>query len=105
MYRDLDSNLQAMLKNMLNWGYIYIGRTGVGLTYSFKREYYKKSGKALEDAKQWLSDQEIELLTVVCFEGPKYVPYKRMEDVLYRTTTITNPPPVAQREVGKQQQQ
>lgn len=93
MYRDLDANLKVMLRNMCNWGFVYIGRTGVGLTYSFKREYYQRSGKALEEAHRWLSEAEVEILTVVAFEGPKWVPYTRIEEIAYKTTTRTTNAP------------
>lgn len=84
LYRDLDANLRAILIEMSNWGFIYLGRTGAGLTYSFRRAYFKMGTKAIRtEAAKYIGDDGLRILQLIAIEGPKWVPYKRVEDAYY----------------------
>lgn len=118
LYRDCDQTLKEVLRGMCNWGFIYLGRTGAGLTHTFRKEWLKLGGKAIEQhASQLLGEHAKRLLEVICVEGPKWVPYTRLEDALYdvnpfqkASTTIkknNNKPPKTKRRksVKKKKQQ
>lgn len=84
MFRDLASDVQELLKNLSMYGYIYIGRTGVGLTTSFRKETFKVGTiKACKEATQFVDEISSQVLEVVAMEGPKWVPFRRIEETVY----------------------
>jgi hypothetical protein len=64
-------------------GFIYIGRTGIGTTYAFRREILKVGTiKAIELHGKNLATEELDILELISIEGPKWVPYKRIIEVI-----------------------
>ena len=84
LFGECTEEVQSLLKKMSLWGYIYIGRTGVGLTTSFRKETYKVGTfKACAEATRFLDQRSVKVLELIAVEGPKWVPYKRIEEVYY----------------------
>jgi len=84
MFRDCTSDVQRDLIDLSLKGYIYIGRTGAGLTNNFRQQTFKTGTiKAIEEEKTFLGEKKAELLQLIAIEGPRWVPFKRIEDVYY----------------------
>jgi len=84
MFRDCTEVLQHDLIELSVKGYIYIGRTGAGLTNNFRQQTFKVGTfKAIEDEKTFLGQKNAEILQLIAVEGPRWVPFKRIEDVYY----------------------
>jgi len=84
LFSDLTPPVKDLLKQLSVWGYIYIGRTGAGLTTSFRKETYKVGTlKACQEATRFIPEESAKILELIAIEGPRWVPYKRIEDVFY----------------------
>jgi hypothetical protein len=87
LFGDLTDPVRSLLRQLSVWGYIYIGRTGVGLTTSFRKETYKVGTlKACQEATRFIPEASAKILELIAIEGPKWVPYKRIEDAYYGVT-------------------
>jgi len=87
MFRDLPDWLQDALRRLSSDGYIYIGRTGAGLTYDFRRACMKAGTiKAIDETMEYHSLEDKILVELVATEGPRWVPYLRIQE--YCTTGI-----------------
>jgi len=85
MFRDLHPEIQHTLRRLSRDGFIYIGREGIGLTNLFRREVLKHGTvKAIERHAANLPPEESLLLEVVAVEGPRWIPYGRVVDVLWQ---------------------
>lgn len=79
MFKDLPLWLQDILRSLSREGFIYIGRTGPGLTWSFRRECMKLGTiKAIEQHMKYQDLEEKILVELIATEGPRWVPYKRI---------------------------
>ena len=79
MFRDLPMWLQDILRDLSRGGWIYIGRTGPGLTWSFRRECMKHGTlKAIEDTMKYRELDQKLLVELIAVEGPRWVPYTRI---------------------------
>ncbi|MBW2559551.1 MAG: hypothetical protein JRE40_01725 [Deltaproteobacteria bacterium] len=87
MFRQLPEWLQDLLREISREGFIYIGRTGPGLTYSFRRECMKRGTiRAIEEHMAYRELDEKLLVELIAVEGPRWVPYTRILE--YCTTEI-----------------
>jgi hypothetical protein len=83
LFHEAPEWIQQVLRQLSREGYIYIGRTGVGLSYAFRRECYKQGTiKAIEATAQYHELGYRILLELIATEGPKWVPYERIQDAL-----------------------
>ena len=81
MFCDLDGRLQGLLRDLSRDGFLYLGRTGSGLTYNFRRACYLKGTiKAIEETAQFHDQPSRLLLELVAVEGPKWVSYERIQE-------------------------
>ena len=81
MFRDVPTWIQDVLRDMSREGYIYIGRTGVGLTYDFRRACMKiGTYKAIDKYLEYRNLEEKLLIELIATEGPRWVPYTRIEE-------------------------
>ena len=79
MFKDLPVWLQDKLREISREGFIYIGRTGPGLTWTFRRETMKLGTfKAIEKHMEYMDVEEQLLVELIATEGPRWVPYKRI---------------------------
>jgi len=79
MFRDLPDWLQDILRLLSRDGYIYIGRTGVGLTYDFRHACMKLGTiKAIDQTMEYHNLEEKILVELIAMEGPRWVPYNRI---------------------------
>jgi len=85
MFRDLPEWIQRMLRELSRDGYIYIGRTGCGLTYDFRKACMKEGTiKAIDRTLEYHGLEEKILVELIATEGPRWVPYARIQE--YCTT-------------------
>ena len=83
MFAEVPEWIQQVLRQLSREGYIYIGRTGVGLSYAFRKECYKLGTiKAIEETAQYHDLGYRILLELIATEGPKYVAYDRILSVM-----------------------
>jgi hypothetical protein len=81
MFCDLDDRLQVLLRDLSRDGFLYLGRTGAGLTYNFRRACYLKGTiKAIEETAEFHDDPCRLILELVAVEGPKWVSYERIQE-------------------------
>ena len=79
MFRQLPGWLQDILRDLSREGYIYIGRTGAGLSYDFRRACMKTGTfKAIDRYMEYRSIEDKVLIELISTEGPRYVPYLRI---------------------------
>jgi len=79
MFRDLPEWIQQLLRALSRDGYIYIGRTGCGLTYDFRKTCMKEGTIKAIDRTLAYHDLEFKLLVeLIATEGPRWVPYTRI---------------------------
>lgn len=84
MFRDCTDDVQQLLIDLSLKGYIYIGRTGAGLTQDFRQATFKHGTiKAIEEERNFLGDLKAKVLQLIAIEGPRWVPFKRIEDEYY----------------------
>jgi hypothetical protein len=84
MFRDCTEEVQQHLIELSCKGYIYIGRTGAGLTNDFRRSTFQHGTiKAIEDEKTFIGEVKAKILQLIAIEGPRWVSFKRIEDVYY----------------------
>jgi hypothetical protein len=81
MFCDVDDRLQVLLRDLSRDGFLYLGRTGSGLTYNFRRACYLKGTiKAIEETAEFHDQPSRLLLELVAVEGPKWVSYERIQE-------------------------
>ena len=79
MFKDLPVWLQDVLRSLSREGFIYIGRTGPGLTWPFRRETMKQGTiKAINQHMEYFGIEEKLLVELIAVEGPRWVSYKRI---------------------------
>jgi len=79
MFRDLPQWLQDVLRDLSRGGWIYVGRTGVGLTYAFRKECMRSGTfKAIDETMSYHELDDKLLIELVATEGPRWVPYSRI---------------------------
>jgi|YelNatPaOPRAMG01_1025707.scaffolds.fasta_scaffold05917_19 hypothetical protein len=84
LFREMTSDVQRLLIDLSLKGYIYIGRTGCGLTQDFRQQTFKHGTiKAIEQEKPFIGEIQAKILTLISIEGPRWVPFKRIEDEYY----------------------
>jgi len=87
MFRDLPDWLQDRLRDLSRAGFIYVGRTGCGLTHLFRRECMNQGTIKAIDKHMEYHDLEDKILTeMIATEGPRWVPYLRIRE--YCTTSL-----------------
>lgn len=78
-FRDLPEWLQQLLRNLSRDGYIYLGRTGPGLTYDFRRACMKIGTiKAIDKTMEYHALEDKILVELIATEGPRWVSYNRI---------------------------
>lgn len=81
MFRDLPTWIQDALRDLSREGFIYIGRTGPGLTYDFRKACMKVGTfKAIDQHMEYRSIEEKILIELIATEGPRWVPYTRIKE-------------------------
>jgi len=84
MFRDCTDDVREDLIDLSLKGYIYIGRTGAGLTQDFRQTTFRRGTiKAIEAERTFLGDKKAKILQLIAIEGPRWVPFKRIEDEYY----------------------
>ncbi len=84
MFRDLSAELQKHLVDLSVNGYIYIGRTGIGLTGDYRKSTLQQGTlKVIEAEKRFIGEVKAGILQLVAIEGPKWVPFTRIEEEYY----------------------
>jgi len=79
MFRDLPTWIQDILRGLSRDGYIYIGRTGCGLTYDFRKACMKEGTiKAIDRTLAYHDLENKILVELIATEGPRWVPYLRI---------------------------
>jgi len=79
MFRDIPDWLQDILRQLSRDGYIYIGRTGPGLTYDFRKACMKLGTiKAIDQTMEYHSLEDKILVELIATEGPRWVSYARI---------------------------
>jgi len=87
MFRELPDWIQDILRQLSRDGYVYIGRTGCGLTYDFRRECMKSGTiKAIDQTMEYHNIEDKILVELIATEGPRWVPYLRILE--YCTTGV-----------------
>jgi len=87
MFRDLPEWIQATLRTLSREGYIYIGRTGPGLTYDFRKACMKEGTiKAIDRTMEYHGIEDKILVELIATEGPRWVSYARILE--YCTTGL-----------------
>jgi hypothetical protein len=83
LFRESPEWIQQVLRQLSRDGYIYIGRTGVGLSYAFRRACYNQGTiKAIEETAQFHDLGYRILLELIATEGPKWVGYERIAEYI-----------------------
>lgn len=111
LFREAPEWIQQVLRQLSRDGYIYIGRTGVGLSYAFRKgpdmffnivslfsqtvdegsltECYRLGTiKAIETTAKFKDLGERLLLELIATEGPKWVAYERIIEVCEKIAPI-----------------
>ena len=79
--RDLPEWLMDILRHLSRDGYIYIGRTGAGLTWDFRRACMKTGTiKAIDKTMEYHSLEDKILVELIATEGPRWVSYQRIRE-------------------------
>jgi len=79
MFRDLPDWIQDIVRRLSSDGYVYIGRTGAGLTYDFRRECMKRGTlKAIDETMEYHDLEDKLIVDLIATEGPRWVPYLRI---------------------------
>jgi len=87
MFRDLPEWLQDRLRDLSREGYIYVGRTGVGLTHAFRKECMNQGTiKAIDKHMEYHGVESKILIELIATEGPRWVGYARILE--YCTTGL-----------------
>jgi len=87
MFRDLPEWIQNSLRTLSREGYIYIGRTGPGLTYDFRKACMKEGTiKAIDRTMEYHGIEDKILVELIATEGPRWVSYARILE--YCTTGL-----------------
>jgi hypothetical protein len=83
MFSDVVEYGRDLLRDLSRGGFIYIGRTGVGLTNKFRKLCYEEGTlKAIESTAEFHDLASKIVLEIVATEGPRWVPYTRINEVL-----------------------
>jgi len=87
MFRDLPDWIQDILRDLSREGYVYIGRTGAGLTYDFRKACMKEGTiKAIDRTMEYHGIEDKILVELIATEGPRWVSYTRILE--YCTTGV-----------------
>ena len=80
MFRQLPEWIQDVLRDLSREGYLYIGRTGAGLSYDFRRACMKSGTfKAIDKYMEYRSIEDKVLIELIATEGPRWVSYQRIK--------------------------
>lgn len=81
LFRELPMWLQDRLRTLSRDGYIYIGRTGPGLTWDFRRACMKRGTlKAIDETMAYHDIEDKLIVELIATEGPRWVPYQRIRE-------------------------
>lgn len=81
LFRELPLWLQDRLRALSREGYIYLGRTGPGLTWAFRRETMRHGTiKAIDETMQYHGIEDKLIVELIAVEGPRWVPYRRIKE-------------------------
>jgi hypothetical protein len=84
LFKETTSDVQRLLIDLSMKGYIYIGRTGAGLTNDFRKSTFQHGTiKVIEEEKSFIGDLAAKILQLISIEGPRWVPFKRIEEEYY----------------------
>jgi hypothetical protein len=84
LFREMTSDVQRLLIDLSMKGYIYIGRTGAGLTNDFRKSTFQHGTmKVIEEEKSFIGEIQAKILQLISIEGPRWVPFKRIEEEYY----------------------
>jgi len=87
LFRQLPEWIQDLLRTLSREGYIYIGRTGAGLTHAFRKECMKQGTiKAIDKTMEYHGLEDKILVELIATEGPRWVGYARILE--YCTTGV-----------------
>jgi len=79
MFRELPEWIQDKLRLLSGDGYFYIGRTGAGLTNSFRKECMNLGTlKAIQKHMEYHDLEDRLLVEMIAVEGPRWVSYVRI---------------------------
>ena len=79
MFKDLPLWLRDVLREISRAGFIYLGRTGPGLTWPFRRECMKQGTiKAIDKHMEYRDIEEKLIVELIATEGPRWVGYRRI---------------------------
>ena len=71
MFKDLTEEVQRHLIDLSVNGYIYIGRTGCGLSGNFRRQTLQQGTfKVIEEDKRWIGEVKAKILQLIAVEAP-----------------------------------
>lgn len=89
MFAELPEWIRLLLRDLSREGYIYIGRTGVGLAYDFRRACMKLGTiKAIDKTMTYHELEDKALMEKIAIEGPKWVPYERIQEFLEQSPVM-----------------
>jgi hypothetical protein len=81
MFSELKEYIKQLLRALSRDGYIYLGRTGAGLSGLFRTECNKRGTiKALEEMAKDHDLVDRWLLEILAVEGPRWVGYDRITE-------------------------
>jgi hypothetical protein len=89
-FNDVPEAGRELLRDLSRGGYIYIGRSGVGLTNRFRKLCYEVGTlKAVDETAEFHDLPSKVLLEVIATEGPRWVPYTRINEVFEKEPLMT----------------
>ena len=81
MFRELPEWIQEKLRLLSRDGFLYIGRTGCGLSHAFRRECMNLGTlKALAKHMEYHDLEDRLLVEMIATEGPRWVSYVRLQE-------------------------
>jgi len=87
LFRDLPDWLQDRLRELSREGFIYIGRTGAGLTHALRKECMNQGTiKAIDKTMEYHGLEDKLIVELIATEGPRWVSYARILE--YCTTGV-----------------
>jgi hypothetical protein len=83
LFSELPEWIRLVLRELSRQGFIYLGRSGVGLSGDFRRECLKLGTiKALEKWSESITLAEKLLIEDVAVKGPKWVSYEDLKALM-----------------------
>jgi hypothetical protein len=84
MFRECTEEVQRHLIELSCKGFIYIGRTGAGLTNDFRKSTFQHGTiKAIDTERNFIGEVKAKLLQLIAIEGPRWVGFQRIENEYY----------------------